>query len=178
MEARDREGSLLVEFLGSSMASRAFLEAFAQVYEARPRISAQLVLTFSQRAVDGFQPSAWQAVRDMHAFGFRLALDHVRHMTTDFAALQKSGFRFVRMDAGVLLNGLMTPDRVVPAEEIVQRTALAGISIIACGIQNAETQKRLLDAGIALGEGPLFGAPRNVNVDGGVGGAAGQSAAA
>lgn len=178
MEARDREGSLLVEFLGSSMASRAFLESFAQVYEARPRISAQLVLTFSQRAVDGFQPSAWQAVRDMHAFGFRLALDHVQHMATDFAALQKSGFRFVRMDAGVLLNGMMTPDRVVPAEEIIQRTALAGISIIACGIQNAETQKRLLDAGILLGQGPLFGAPRNVNVDGGARGPAGQSAAA
>ncbi len=178
MEARDREGSLLVEFLGSSMASRAFLEAFAQVYESRPRISAQLVLTFSQRAVDGFQPSAWQAIRDMHAFGFRLALDHVQHMATDFAALQKSGFRFVRMDAGVLLNGMMTPDRVVPAEEIIQRTALAGISIIACGIQNAETQKRLLDAGILLGQGPLFGAPRNVNVDGGAIGPAGQSAAA
>jgi cyclic-di-GMP phosphodiesterase, flagellum assembly factor TipF len=178
MEARDREGSLLVEFLGSSMTNRAFLEAFAQAYEARPRISAQLVLTFSQRAVDGFQPSAWQAVQDMHSFGFRLALDHVQHIATDFAALQKSGFRFVRMDAGVLLNGMMTPDRVVPAEEIIQRTALAGISIIACGVQNAETQKRLLDAGILLGQGPLFGAPRNVNVDGGAMGPAGQSAAA
>ncbi len=165
MDARDREGSLLAEFLGASMTSRAFLEAFARAYEARPRISAQLVLTFSQHAVDAFSPSAWQAVRDMHAFGFRLALDKVQHMGTDFAALQRSGFRFVRLDARVLLEGMTTTDRFVPAEEILQRATLAGLSIIAGGVQDAATQKRLLDSGVLLGQGPLFGAARQVNVD-------------
>jgi cyclic-di-GMP phosphodiesterase TipF (flagellum assembly factor) len=165
MEARDKEGSLLAEFLGSSMTSRAFLETFANVYEARQRISAQLVLTFSQRAVDEFTASAWQAVRDMHTFGFRFAMDKVRHMGTDFAALQRSGFRFVRMDARVLSEGLSTPERFVPADEILQRATLAGLTVVAAGIEDAATQKRLLDAGVPLGQGPLFGAPRQVNVD-------------
>ncbi len=169
MDAREREGSLLAEFLGSSMTSRAFLEAFASAYESRQRIAQQLVLTFSQRAVDEFSPSAWQAIRDMHAFGFRLALDKVRHMGTDFTALQRSGFRFVRFDAQILLEGLATPERFVPADEILQRSTLAGLSIIAGGIQDAAAQKRLLDSGILLGQGPLFGAPRQVNVDGGAG---------
>ncbi|WP_050976750.1 MULTISPECIES: EAL domain-containing protein [unclassified Hyphomicrobium] len=177
MDARDREGSLLAEFFGSSMTSRAFLETFANAYETRQRISAQLVLTFTQRAVDAFSPAAWQAVRDMHAFGFRFALDKVRHVGTDFAALQRSGFRFVRIDAQTLLNGLATPERLVPAEEILQRATLAGLSIIAAGIQDATTQKRLLDAGVLLGQGPLFGAPRQVNVDSGAG-PSDQSAAA
>ena len=177
MDEREREGSLLVDVLGSSMTSRAFLEAFANAYESRQRISAQLVLTFSQQAVDTFSPSTWQAVRDMHAFGFRLALDKVRHMGTDFAALQRSGFRFVRLDAEVLLDGMATPERFVPAEEILQRATLAGLSIIAGGIQDAAMQKRLLDSGVTLGQGPLFGAPRPVNVDSGSG-PADQSAAA
>ena len=176
MDARDRDGSLLAEFFGSSMTSRAFLEAFAHAYEARPRISAQLVLTLAQRGIDAFTPSAWQAVQDMHAFGFRLALDKVAHMGTDFAALQRSGFRFVRFDAQALLEGMTTPDRFVPADEIIQRATLAGLSIIAVGIADAETQRRLLDAGILLGQGPLFGAARPVNVDGG--GPTDQSAAA
>ncbi|MET0639495.1 MAG: EAL domain-containing protein [Hyphomicrobium sp.] len=169
MDARDREGSLLAEFFGASMTSRAFLESFAHLYEARQRISEQLVLTFSQRAVDGFSPSAWQAVRDMHAFGFRFAIGKVRHMGTDFAALQRSGFRFVRIDAPVLLEGLTTPERFVPTEEILQRATLAGLSIIADGIRDAGTQKRLLEAGVLLGQGPLFGAPRQVNIDTGAG---------
>jgi cyclic-di-GMP phosphodiesterase TipF (flagellum assembly factor) len=166
MDARERDGSLLAEFLGSSMTSRAFLETFANAYETRQRISAQLVLTFSQRGVDEFSPAAWQAVRDMHAFGFRFALDKIRHVGTDFAALQRAGFRFVRLDAQTLLNGMATAERFVPAEEILQRATLAGLSIIASGIQDAASQKRLLDAGIVLGQGPLFGAPRQVNVAG------------
>lgn len=177
MDARDREGSLLAEFLGSSMTSRAFLETFANAYEARQRISAQLVLTFSQRAVDDFSPAAWQALRDMHSFGFRFALDKVRHVGTDFAALQRSGFRFVRIEAQTLLDGMTTPERFVPADEILQRATLAGLSIIAADIRDAATQKRLLDAGVLLGQGPLFGAPRQVNVDSGSG-PADQSAAA
>jgi cyclic-di-GMP phosphodiesterase TipF (flagellum assembly factor) len=158
------------------MTSRAFLEAFAHAYEVRPRISAQLVLTLSQRAIDAFTPAAWQAVQDMHAFGFRLALDRVEHMGTDFAALQRSGFRFVRFDAQMLLDGMTARDRFVPANELLQRATLAGLSIIASGIPDAQTQRRLLDAGILLGQGPLFGAANRVNLDGG--GPADQSAAA
>jgi cyclic-di-GMP phosphodiesterase TipF (flagellum assembly factor) len=177
MDAREREGSLLTEFLGSSMTSRAFLETFAGIFEARQKISAQLVMMFSQRAVDEFTPAAWQAVRDMHSFGFRFGLDKVRHLGTDFAALQRSGFCFVRFDVQALLDGIMTPERFVAAEEILQRATLAGLSIIATGIQDATTQKHLLDAGILLGQGPLFGAARPVNIDG-ASGSADHSAAA
>ncbi|MBS0239747.1 MAG: EAL domain-containing protein [Proteobacteria bacterium] len=167
MDARDRGGLLLTSFLGSSVTSRAFLESFAHTYEARPRIAEQLVLTFSQRTLDGFTPAAWQALRDMHSFGFRFALDSVTHMGTDFAALQQTGFRFVRLGAQALLDGMTSRDRFVPAEEILQRATLAGLSIVANGIADAATQKRLLDTGVLLGQGTLFGAPRQVNVGGG-----------
>ncbi|MBS0269066.1 MAG: EAL domain-containing protein [Proteobacteria bacterium] len=167
MDARDRGGLLLTSFLGSSVTSRAFLESFAHIYEVRPRIAEQLVLTFSQRTLDGFTPAAWQALRDMHSFGFRFALDSVTHMGTDFAALQQTGFRFVRLGAQALLDGMTSRDRFVPAEEILQRATLAGLSIVANGIADAATQKRLLDTGVLLGQGTLFGAPRQVNVGGG-----------
>ena len=179
MNARGRDGSLLAEFLGSSMTSRAFLEAFANVYETRwYGFSTQLVLTFSQRAVDAFSLAAWQAVRDVHAFGFRFALDKIRHMGTDFTALQRSGFRFVRFEAQALLEGMATPEQFVPADEILQRAMLAGLTSIATGIQDAVTQKRLLDSGILLGQGPLFGAARQVNVSAAAAGSADHSAAA
>ncbi len=167
MDARDRGGLLLTSFLGSSVTSRAFLESFAHTYEARPRIAAQLVLTFSQRTLDGFTPAAWQALRDMHSFGFHFALDQVTHMGTDFAALQQTGFRFVRVGAQALLDGMTSRERFVPADEILQRATLAGLSIVANGIADAATQKRLLDTGVLLGQGTLFGAPRQVNVSGG-----------
>ena len=166
MDARERGGSLLASFLGSSVTSRAFLESFANTYEARPRIAQQLVAMFSQRALDTFTPSAWQALRDMHSFGFRFGLENIEHMGTDFAALQQTGFRFIKVDAQALLSGLTARDRFVLAEEILQRASKAGLSVVASGITDAAMQKRLLSAGVSLGQGPLFGAPRQVNVDG------------
>src|SRR6185312_3610975 len=162
MEARDKDGSLLIGVLGSSLTSRGFLETVAQVYEARPRIATQLVVTLSQRDMDDLTPAAWRAIRDMHSFGFRFALDKIEHMRTDFAALATSGFRFVRLDPQALFNGIALADRFVPADEIYQRATLAGLSIVASGIADAKTQKRLLEAGIGLGQGPLFGAARQV----------------
>ncbi len=166
MEARDKDGSLLAEFAGASLTSRPFLESFARVYEERPRIAAQLVLMFSQRAIDGLTPAAWEAVRDMHAFGFRFALGKIEHMGTDLAALAQSGFRFIRLDAQALMNGLPSRDRFVGTDEIHQRATLAGLSIVATGIGDANTQARLFESGILLGQGPLFGAPRQVSLDG------------
>jgi cyclic-di-GMP phosphodiesterase TipF (flagellum assembly factor) len=165
MEARDKDGTLLTGVLGSSLSSRPFLEAIAQVYEARPKIASQLVVTLTQRAIDDFTPGVWQALRDMHAFGFRFALDKIEHMRTDFAALAVAGFRFLRLEPQMLFDGFSVPDRFVPAEEIHQRARLANLAIIGNGITDAKTQKRLLEAGVDLGQGPLFGAARQVMLD-------------
>jgi cyclic-di-GMP phosphodiesterase TipF (flagellum assembly factor) len=166
MEARDKDGPLLVEIAGSSLSQRAFLETIAQVYGARPKVATQLVVLLTQRAIDAFEPSVWQAIRDMHAYGFRFALDGIEHMRTDFAALAVAGFRFIRLPSQVLLDGFTAPERFVAADEIYQRATLAGLSIVASGIADAKTQKRLLEIGVDLGQGALFGVPRQVMLTG------------
>lgn len=165
LEARDKDGSLFTEFMGSSFNNRSFLEAVARIYSERPRIAAQLVVTLSQRAVDNFGAATWQAVRDMRDFGFRFALDGVEHMRTDLAALAQSGFRFAKIDAKALIDGIGTPERHISGNEIYQRMTLAGLSIIAEGLMTAEMHKALIEAGVVLGQGPLFGAARQVTLD-------------
>ena len=166
MEARDKDGSLLVEIMGSSLSERAFLETIAQVYGARPKVATQLVVLLTQRAIDAFTPSVWQAIRDMHAYGFRFALDGIEHMRTDFAALAVAGFGFIRLPSHVVFDGFTASDRFVAADEIYQRATLAGLSIVATGIADAKTQKRLLEIGVDLGQGALFGVPRQVMLTG------------
>ena len=165
MEARDKDGSLLTSIMGTSLSNRAFLEAIAKSYEERPKLASQLVVTLTQRAIDDFTPAVWQALRDMQTFGFRFALDKIEHMRTDFAALVVAGFRFIRLDPQMLFDGFAVPDRFVPANEIYQRATLAGLSIIADGVVDAKTQKRLLEVGVDLGQGALFGVPRQVMLD-------------
>ncbi|WP_210269839.1 EAL domain-containing protein [Hyphomicrobium methylovorum] len=166
MEAREKGGMLFAHVLGSSFGNRAFLTTIAEIYESRPNIASQLVLTLSQRSIDATTPATMQAIRDMNAFGFRFALDDIEHMETDFGALAADGFQFIRIDPLALIKGIATPERFVPGEEVYQRTTLAGLSVIAANIADAKTQKLLLDAGVGLGQGPLFGEARKMPMDG------------
>ena len=107
LDARGKTGAVLSPTAGQSMADGDFLEAFARTFEARTAISGQLVLTFTQADVAAFGPGTWQALADMHSFGFRFAVQQVTHLGMDFAGpgrarlllRQASGVRLPRRTA-------------------------------------------------------------------------------
>ncbi len=135
------------------------------VFEERDRISNQLVLTFSQADLEQFAPSAWQALSDMHAFGFRFALSKIDHVDMDFAALAKRGFAFLRLEASALTHGLPARDRFVEANELCQLLAGAGMTLVADTIDDESVRARVFGFGILFGQGRLFGGARQVKLD-------------
>lgn len=163
LASRGKPGSLLSEVAGGSITDGGFLEAFAKVYEERDQISSQLVLTFAQADIEAFSASAWQALSDMQAFGFRFAVDRLDHLSMDFAQLARSGFTFVKMDAGVLVSGMPTRDRFISADEVCGQIAGAGITLIADAITDDAMRARLFGFGVLFGQGQLFGGARLVN---------------
>ncbi|MGQ0456213.1 MAG: EAL domain-containing protein [Hyphomicrobium sp.] len=165
LDARGKSGSLLSDVAGPSLTNGAFLEAFARIYEDRDRIASQLVLTFSQSDCERFTPSAWQALGDMRSFGFRFALDRLRHLETDFADLARSGFAFVKLDAAALLSGMTSRDRMVSSPEACSRIAVAGLTVIADAIDSETTRAQLFGFGVLFGQGQLFGGARRISVD-------------
>lgn len=165
LDSRGKSGSLMSEVAGISLTDGGFLDTFAKIYEDRERIAGQLVLTFSQADVDRFSPSAWQALSDMHAFGFRFALDRLDHLDVDFTVLAKRGFAFAKLDAAVLLAGMPSRDRFVPVDEVCREIAGAGLTLIADAIDSEATRARLFGFGVLFGQGQLFGGGRLVSVD-------------
>lgn len=165
LDSRGKSGSLMSEVAGMSLTDGGFLDTFAKIYEDRERIAGQLVLTFSQADVDRFTPSAWQALSDMHAFGFRFALDRLEHLDADFNVLAKRGFAFAKLDAAVLLAGMPARDRFVPVDEVCREIAGAGLTLIADAIDSEATRARLFGFGVLFGQGQLFGGGRLVSVD-------------
>lgn len=165
LEAHNRKGSLLSDVNGYSMTNARFLETFARVYEERERISSQLVLTFSQADVEQFRSSAWQALDDMQAFGFRFALSKIDHADMDFATLAKRGFAFLRLDAGALLNGLPARDRFLGPDELCRHLAGAGMTLVADTIDDEAIRARVFGFGILFGQGRLFGGARQIKLD-------------
>ncbi len=165
LDARGKTGALLSEVTGPSLTNGGFLESFARIYEERDRIAGQLVLTFRQADTERFTPSAWQALSDMHAFGFRFALERLEHLSVDFAVLAQRGFALVKVDAGVLLSGMPSSDRFIPSEEVCRRIAGAGLTLIADSVDDDNTRARLFGFGVLFGQGQLFGGARTVSVD-------------
>ena len=163
--AHNKAGSLLAAVNGQSLTNGEFLETFAQTYEERDRISAQLVLSFAQADVELFSASAWQALSNMHAFGFRFALTSLDHASMDFAGLAKRGFTFLRVSASALTDGLPARDRFIRSDELCKMLAGAGMTLIADAIDDEAVRARVFGFGVLFGQGRLFGGARQVKLD-------------
>lgn len=165
LDAHNKSGSLLSAVNGPSITNAEFLETFARVFEERDRISNQLVLTFTQADLEQFSPSAWQALGDMQAFGFRFALSQIDHVAMDFAALAQRGFAFLRLEASALMSGLPARDRFIEADELCRYLAGAGMTLVADTIDDEAIRARVFGFGILFGQGRLFGGARQVKLD-------------
>jgi cyclic-di-GMP phosphodiesterase TipF (flagellum assembly factor) len=162
LDSRGKSGSLVN---GPSLTNGDFLETFARAYEERDRISNQLVLTFTQADVEMFSASAWQALSNMHAFGFRFAVAQIDHVAMDFAALSKRGFSFLRLEADALMNGLPARDRFIGPDELCRMLAGAGMTLVADSIEDEAVRARVFGFGVLLGQGRLFGGARQIKLD-------------
>ena len=135
------------------------------MFEERDRISNQLVLTFTQADLEQFTPSAWQALGDMQAFGFRFALSKIDHVAMDFASLAQRGFAFLRLEANALMHGLPARDRFIEADELCRYLAGAGMTLVADTIDDEAIRARVFGFGVLFGQGRLFGGARQVKLD-------------
>ena len=165
LNARGKTGSVLSSIAGVSMTDGGFLETFAHVFEERQSISGQLVLTLSQADIARLTPIAWEAIGDMHAFGFRFALEGITHLDTDFDTLARNGFAFIKLPAEAFIHGLPSQHGFKPAHEICGMLAKIGLTLVADNIDSDETRARVFGFGVLFGQGQLFGGARAMNIE-------------
>lgn len=165
LEARGKTGALLSPTAGPSMTDGKFLEAFARAFETRTSISGQLVLTFTQADIAAFGHGTWQALADMNSFGFRFALEHVTHFTTDFAELAARGFAFVKLPASAFLEGLPAGNGMVSPADICRTLAGEGLTLVVEAVDDEALLARVFGFGALYGQGALFGGARQITLE-------------
>lgn len=142
-----------------SLTADRFLDELANAYRQRESLPADVVLMFSQADIKAFSGTEWSALTDMRDLGFRFGLMEVGDLDYEFTALQAAGFAFVKLDAASLMKGLPGPAGVLAAPDVCRYVSEAGLTIIVDQIRDEATRAAVLDAGVLLGEGPLFGPP-------------------
>ena len=165
MDERKSGGSLFAAVTADSLADERFMGEFAQAFRQVPTLRERLVLAISQSELAEFSGSHWNTIRQLAESGFRFAVDDVTSLDLDLPDLRSAGFAFVRLSAQSMVDGLAGLDGVVPAADVCQRFSGTGLSIIAVGLGSEEQLDGVLAAGVALGQGSLFGVPRAIRAD-------------
>lgn len=170
-----RATRLFVPATAVSLANDSFLDEMADVYRDREALAGELVLTFAQADIRTFGGSEWSALTDMRDLGFRFGVEDVTDFDYEFTALCAAGFAFVKLDAATLVAGLAAPSGVMPADEVCRNLSELGLTLIVGSLDDEALRDKVLEAGVPLGQGALFGAP--VVVPGGSFAPAGDAAA-
>jgi EAL domain-containing protein (putative c-di-GMP-specific phosphodiesterase class I) len=148
-----------------SLTADRFLDELANAYRQREALAADLVLMFSQADVKAFSGVEWSALTDMRDLGFRFGLMELTDLDYEFTALRAAGFAFVKLEATVMLKGLPGPRGPMPGADLCHYMNELGLTVIVDQIGDEAVRAAVLDAGVPLGQGPLFGPP--VAVDAG-----------
>ncbi len=160
---RGQPSAVLTSMSGESLAEDIFREAASRAIGDGS--GGHLVLSYAQHEVRAFGAVHWEALDLLATWGMRFALEDVVDLDMDFSGLKARGFEFVKLDAGVLLDGMPGAGGIVPAADLCRYLAEIGMTLVVGQIDDEWTMARVLGFGILYGQGALFGAPRPVRPD-------------
>ncbi len=165
MDERGSAGCLFSSIAVPSLASERFLADFAEACRQAPRLPERLVLSVAQSELRDLSAAQWSTIKQLAAGGFRFAVEDVTSLDLELQELSAAGFAFMLVPARTLLDGIDSLEGVLPASEFCRRLAGSGLTLVAVGLEYEEQLDGVLAAGVPLGRGPLFGAPRPVKAE-------------
>jgi cyclic-di-GMP phosphodiesterase TipF (flagellum assembly factor) len=107
-------------------------------------------------------PVEQESLAALAALGFRFSLDQVSNLDLDFEAMQNRGFRFLKIDADLLLNGMSEANAQIHAADMRSYLERFGIQLIVSKIENESVLADILDYHVKYGQGFVFSEPRPV----------------
>lgn len=165
MIRRGRAGEFFSAIDGEALSDRQFSEDVDTITGGDAALAGRLVLAFSQADVRNLTPAQLFTLDSIAAQGFRFSIEDINDLDMDFEQLAARGFVFAKLDADVFLSGLPIGTSRIPAADICQHLAKAGLSLIVGKIKDETERAKIHGFGAVLGQGPLFGAPRPVRAD-------------
>jgi len=126
--------------------------------EENSGLSEHLIFELSQAEMLGLTRGELGCLDTLGALGYNFCLDNVSDLDADFAGLSDRYFRYVKVSAE---RFLASPGRL--ASGLKRDLDGLGIQLIIEKVEDEGNVAELLDHGIELAQGHLFGAPRPMN---------------
>jgi cyclic-di-GMP phosphodiesterase TipF (flagellum assembly factor) len=137
-----------------------FFPELVEFMEENSGLSESLIFEVNQPAILSLSPDELGALDTLGALGYGFSLDHVVDLDVDFASLRDRSFRFVKIGAKTFLHDLEAKGSPFSASEMKRALDDFDMKLIVEKVEDESQVARLLDYGVELAQGYLFGRPK------------------
>jgi cyclic-di-GMP phosphodiesterase TipF (flagellum assembly factor) len=137
-----------------------FFPELVEFMEENTGLSESLIFEVSQPGILALNADELGALDTLGALGYGFSLDHVADLDVDFASLRDRSFRYVKIDAKTFLRGLAAKGSRFTAAEMKRALDDFDLKLIVEKVEDEDAVAKLLDYGVELAQGHLFGRPK------------------
>jgi len=137
-----------------------FFPELVEFMEENSGLSESLIFEVSQPGILGLNAAELGALDTLGALGYGFSLDHIADLDVDFIGLRERSFRFVKIDARTFLHGMKAKGSTFSAADMKRALDDFDIKLIVEKVEDEDAVEQLLDYGVELAQGYLFGKPK------------------
>jgi cyclic-di-GMP phosphodiesterase TipF (flagellum assembly factor) len=167
---QDRKVGVFCNVALTSLGDETFFPQFLHFLSENRDLNQSLIFELGQANFDARGAVEARNMAKLADLGFRFSLDKVQTLDLDFADLQRSDVRFIKVAADLLIEQLLDIDGAAPlpslpdiqAADFAQLTRRYGVDVIAEKVEAERQIVDILELDVAMGQGHLFGEPRAI----------------
>ncbi|GAB4182869.1 MAG: hypothetical protein OHK0024_22490 [Thalassobaculales bacterium] len=142
-----------------SLADEAFLDQFIEFLAAN-RLGNLLFFEFAQGAFSPYDPATQEALARLQEAGYRFSLDNITDLDLDLPDLAALGFKFVKIEAGLLLQHMRHDPPLLDMRLLKGALDREAMDLIVDKIESEKDVLELIEHKVDFGQGYHLGAPK------------------
>ena len=166
---QDRKVGVFCNISLSSLGDESFFPQFLQFLAENQDLNQSLIFELGQAAFEARGAGEARNMAKLADLGFRFSLDKVQTLDLNFADLQRSDVKFLKVGADLLIEQLLETEqsmapigRDIRAADFAPLTRRYGVEVIAEKCESERQIVDVLDLDVGLAQGHLFGEPRAI----------------
>ena len=167
---QDRKVGVFCNVALSSLGDETFFPQFLNFLSENRDLNQALIFELGQATFDARGAVEARNMAKLADLGFRFSIDKVQTLDLDFADLQRSDVKFMKVAADLLIEQLLDLDgasalpslRDISAADFAGLTRRYGIELIAEKCESERQIVDILELDVSMGQGHLFGEPRAI----------------
>lgn len=148
-----------------SLTDRHFFSNFIEFMADNTALAADLIFEFPYATIVNRDEAIEQHLHQLASLGFRFSVDQVTSLNIDYDDLMRHRFKYVKIEADVMLAEVRNPTAHIAIEDIKRVVDRHGMDLIVEKIEREPDLLELLDLRVDFGQGYLFGAPRLTRIE-------------